>query len=88
MSKMPKKPPFDFASIGSIKTVEDAKRWLEQFARDFDKWYAKLMDTVIGNILAESRRYRFKEDGDNLIVQWRNNSDVWVDTGWKLKKPA
>ena len=88
MTKLPKKPPFDFTSIGSIKTVEDVKRWLLQYARDFDIWYVKLMDTVIGNVMAESRRYRFKEDGDDLIVQWRNDSEIWVDTGWKLKKPT
>ena len=42
MSNLPKKPPFDFKSIGSIKSVDDAKKWLEQYARDFEKWYRLL----------------------------------------------
>ena len=87
MTDMPTKAPFDFSTINAIKSVEDAKQWLLQFSRDFETWYAKLMDTVIGSTLAESRRYKFIESGDDLIVQYFNGT-IWINTGWKLKKPA
>lgn len=88
MSKLPTKQPFDFTAIRGIKNIEDAKQWLGTFGRNFESWYTKLMDTIIGKILGESKRYRFIESGDDLIAQWKNDSGIWVDTGWKLKKPA
>ncbi len=88
MTLLPTKAPFDFSSIGNIKTIEDVKQWLLQYSRDFDVWYTKLMDTVVGKTLGESDRYQFIQSGDDLIMQWRNDSGIWVNTNWKLKKPT
>lgn len=87
MSNLPTKLPFDFVTIRNIKNIKDVVLWLTNFAAAFEKLYAKMHDAFIGNILGESRTYRFIESGDDLIVEYFNGSQ-WVETGWKLEKPA
>ncbi len=87
MSKLPKKLPFDTTSIRGIKSIEDVKQVLETFFKDFDKLWALMMDSFVGKTLGESKRYRFIESGDDLIVQYFNGS-IWIDTGWKLRRPT
>ncbi len=61
MTDMPSKPPFDFTAIGRIKNIKDVKQWLEQYARDFDKWYKLLYDSIVGGTLAETRNWTIRE---------------------------
>ena len=78
MSNLPKKLPFDFTAVRGIDNLEDMKQWVETFGRDFEKLWKLMMDTFIGLTLAESRNWRFKESGDDLILQ-KKISGVWTN---------
>ena len=84
MSLLPRKFPFQQSSINGIKTVEDAKRVFGDFAREFERWYSKLYDSMEAGGMSTSA-WRVKEataldvtNGDakaagNLIVEHKLN---------------
>jgi len=46
MSLLPKKFPFQQSSINGIKNIEDVKRVFGDFAKEFDRLYSKLYDSI------------------------------------------
>jgi hypothetical protein len=54
MSKLAKNLPFNELSLDSIKSTEDAKKWLKMFISDFRKLY----ETLYNEIENDGRKHR------------------------------
>jgi hypothetical protein len=80
MSLLPSQIPFERVAIENIESVEDMKRWLHNFMREFDAWYENFYSNIIeGGFLANTWRVINNENGDLEFQKW--DGAEWQEAG-------